>query len=149
MEKEKDLQAELTKLIFSDVFHIKTETTFEVDGTITVTPRNWKPGKPRLQTPTGKPAKIWGKVVVDLDGLATFKPSRRTGTKRYDDIYKDKYLTIKATQNDFIFKLQAEKDCFENKTTVKPVIGTIDWLKKYINSQIIARLEHERLQSKI
>ena len=149
MEKEKDLQAELTKLIFSDVFHIKTETTFEVDGTITVTPRNWKPGKPRLQTPTGKPAKIWGKVVVDLDGLATFKPSKRTGKKRYDLIYKDDYLRILSTQNDIICKLQADKDYFENKITVKPVIGTIDWLKRYISSQIIARVEHERLQSKI
>ena len=146
MEKNKELQ---TKLVFADVFKIKTETEFNVDGTLTVIPIDWSEGDIRLSTPSGKkPPKIYGKMEYTLSGKAVFKPSQKTDTPRYNVLYSDKFLQVKETDKDMIFKVQAAKGYFATEKYVKPVIESFDWAKKFINNDIKSRQSHRKNGSK-
>ena len=140
MEKNKELK---TKLVFADVFKIKTETEFNTDGSLTVIPLDWSEGDIRLSTPTGKkPPKIYGKMEYLLSGKAVFRPSQKTDTPRYNILYSDKFLQIKETDKDMIFKVQAAKGYFATDKYVKPVIESFDWAKKFIKDDIKARKNH-------
>ena len=115
MDKQTTDQA---KLIFADVFNIKTETTFKTE--------------------------VYGKMEYSLTGKAMFVPSKRTNKARYTVIHSDKYLEIKETDKDLIFKVQAGKGYFADKKTVKPIIETFDWAKQFINNDIKARQNHKK-----
>ena len=146
MEKKKELQ---TKLVFADVFKIKSETEFNVDGTLTVIPIDWSEGDIRLSTPSGKkPPKIYGKMEYSLSGKAVFCPSKQTDKPRYNVLYSDKFLQIKETDKDMIFKVQASKGYFATSKYVKPVIESFDWAKKFINNDIKSRQNHKKNGSK-
>lgn len=146
MEQKKVIQ---TKLVFADVFNIKTRTTFNTDGTLEVVPVDWREGDVKLVTPTGKkPPKIYGKMQYNLDGHAMFVPSRRSELPRYNVLHSDSFLQIKETDKDLIFKIQASKGFFADKKTVKPVIESFDWAKKYINNDIQSRQNHKKNGSK-
>ena len=145
MDKRKEQQ---TKLVFADVFNIKTETTFNTDGTLTVIPVDWSDGDIRLSTPSGKkPPKIYGKMEYSLSGKAVFCPSKQTDKPRYNVLYSDKFLQIKETDKDMIFKVQASKGYFTTAKYVKPVIESFDWAKKFINDDIKARKNHGSKQN--
>ena len=141
MEKNKELQ---TKLVFADVFKIKTNTEFNIDGTLTVTPIGWKEGDVKLTTPTGrKPPKIYGKMEYLLSGKAVFCPSVKTEQPRYTDIYNDgAYLKVKETSRDYIFKIQASKGHFNSKEFAKPVLGSFKNAKDWIDNEIKLRENH-------
>lgn len=142
MDKRKEQQ---TKLVFADVFNIKTETTFNTDGTLTVVPVEWSEGDIRLTTPTGKkPPKIYGKMEYSLSGKAVFVPSKQTNIARYNVLHNDKFLQIKETDKDLIFKVQASKGYFADKRTVKPVIDSLEWAKQFINNDIKSRQNHQK-----
>ena len=145
MEKKKELQ---TKLVFADVFKIKTETEFNVDGTLTVIPVGWSEGDVRLSTPSGKkPPKIYGKMEYTLSGKAVFCPSKQTDKPRYNVLYSDKFLQIKETDKDMIFKIQAAKGYFATNKYAKPVIQSFDWAKTFIKDDIKARKNHGSKQN--
>lgn len=142
MDKQTTDQA---KLIFADVFNIKTETTFKTDGSLVVVPIDWKEGETILETPSKrKPPKVYGKMEYSLTGKAMFVPSKRTNKARYTVIHSDKYLEIKETDKDLIFKVQAGKGYFADKKTVKPIIETFDWAKQFINNDIKTRQNHKK-----
>lgn len=145
MEKNKELQ---TKLVFADVFKIKTETEFNFDGTLTVIPIDWNEGDIKLTTPTGKkPPKIYGKMEYMLSGKAVFCPSKQTNKPRYDIRHSDKFVQVKETDKDMIFKIQASKNYFLNKKIVKPVLASVDWVKQYINDEVKSNMNHGRKQN--
>ena len=142
MDKQTEDQ---TRLIFADVFHIATETTFRTDGSLVVMPIDWKEGEAILETPSKrKPPKVYGKMEYSLNGKAIFVPSKRTNNSRYKTIHEDDFLEIKETNNDLIFKVQAAKGYFKNNKTVKPVIDTFNWAKDYIKNDIKARQNHKK-----
>ena len=142
MDKQTEDQ---TRLIFADVFHIATETTFRTDGSLVVMPIDWKEGEAILETPSKRnPPKVYGKMEYSLNGKAIFVPSKRTNNSRYKTIHEDDFLEIKETNNDLIFKVQAAKGYFKNNKTVKPVIDTFNWAKDYIKNDIKARQNHKK-----
>lgn len=142
MDKQTEDQA---RLIFADVFHIATETTFRTDGSLVVMPIDWKEGDVILQTPSKRnPPKVYGKMEYSLNGKAIFVPSKRTNTTRYKTIHEDDFLEIKETNNDMIFKVQAAKGYFQNNKTVKPVMDTFDWAKQFIKNDIKTRQNHKK-----
>lgn len=146
MDKQTEDQA---RLIFADVFHIATETTFRTDGSLVVMPIDWKEGDVILQTPSKRnPPKVYGKMEYSLNGKAIFVPSKRTNTTRYKTIHEDDFLEIKETNNDMIFKVQAAKGYFQNNKTVKPVMDTFDWAKQFIKNDIKTRQNHKKDGSK-
>lgn len=146
MEKNKELQ---TKLVFADVFKIKTETEFNVDGTLTVIPIDWSEGEFRLSTPTGKkPPKIYGKMEYTLSGKAVFRPSKQTGEKRYKSEQSyGKFLQVKETDKDMIYKIQAAKGYFSSDKNVKPVLESFDFAKQLIKNEIKAIKNHGSKQN--
>ena len=145
MEKNKELQ---TKLVFADVFKIKTETEFNVDGTLTVIPIDWSEGDIRLSTPSGKkPPKIYGKMEYMLSGKAVFCPSKQTNKPRYDIRHSDKFVQVKETDKDMIFKIQAAKGYFATEKYVKPVIESFDFAKKLIKDDIKSQKNHGSKQN--
>jgi hypothetical protein len=142
MDKQTTDQA---KLIFADVFNIKTETTFKTDGSLVVVPIDWKEGEAILETPSKRnPPKVYGKMEYSLSGKAIFVPSKRTNTTRYQTIHEDDFLVIKETNNDLIFKVQAAKGYFKDNKTVKPVMDTFDWAKQFIKNDIKTRQNHKK-----
>ena len=142
MDKQTTDQA---KLIFADVFNIKTETTFKTDGSLVVVPIDWKEGEAILETPSKRnPPKVYGKMEYSLTGKAIFVPSKRTNNSRYKTIHEDDFLEIKETNNDMIFKVQAAKGYFQNNKTVKPVMDTFDWAKLFIKNDIKTRQNHKK-----
>ena len=143
MDKQTTDQA---KLIFADVFNIKTETTFKTDGSLVVVPIDWKEGETILETPSKrKPPKVfYGKMEYSLSGKAMFVPSKVTNKQRYTILHSDQYLQIRETDKDLIFKVQASKGYFTDKRTVKPVIDSFEWAKKFINNDIKARQNHKK-----
>lgn len=146
MDRQKTNQM---KLVFADVFNIRTRTTFKEDGTLVVVPVDWGEGDIRLETPTGKkPPKIYGKMEYSLSGKAMFVPSKVTNKQRYTILHSDQYLQIRETDKDLIFKVQASKGYFTDKRTVKPVIDSLDWAKQFINNDIKARQNHKKNGSK-
>ena len=146
MDRQKEKQA---KLIFADVFNIRTRTTFKEDGTLVVVPVDWGEGDIMLETPTGKkPPKIYGKMEYSLSGKAMFVPSKVTNKQRYTILHSDQYLQIRETDKDLIFKVQASKGYFTDKRTVKPVIESFDWAKQFINNDIKSRQNHKKNGSK-
>ena len=137
------------KLIFSDVFHIATETTFREDGSLVVMPIDWKEGEAILETPSKRnPPKVYGKMEYSLTGKAIFVPSKKTNNSRYTTIHSDQFLEIRETDKDLIFKVQAGKGYFADNKTVKPVMDTFDWAKKYIKNDIKIRQNHKKNGSK-
>lgn len=146
MDKQTEDQ---TRLIFADVFHIKTETTIRKDGSLVVMPIDWKEGEAILETPSKRnPPKVYGKMEYSLSGKAIFVPSKRSGKTRYETIHEDDFLVIKETNNDLIFKVQAAKGYFKDNKTVKPVMDTFDWAKQFIKNDIKIRQNHKKDGSK-
>ena len=142
MDKQTTDQA---KLIFADVFNIKTETTFKTDGSLVVVPIDWKESEAILETPSKRnPPKVYGKMEYSLSGKAIFVPSKRTNTTRYQTIHEDDFLVIKETNNDLIFKVQAAKGYFKDNKTVKPVMEAFEDAKKFAKQEVQVRQNHKK-----
>ena len=138
-----------TKLVFADVFKLKTNTEYRTDGTILITPIGWDAEDLKIRTTSGKPVKISGHAEVELNGKTTFVPTKRTFKGRYTTLYRDRIVEIRETKRDYIFIFRAPKSSFENTEKVKPLLDELEWLKKYIKKNIKARVEHDRKQSKL
>ena len=142
MDKQTTDQA---KLIFADVFNIKTETTFKTDGSLVVVPIDWKEGDVILQTPNKrKPVKIYGKMEYNLDGKAFFTPQKKKNEPKYTMIYQGKYLEIKETRKDLIFKVQASKGHFNDKDSAKPVMEAFEDARKFAKQEVQVRQNHKK-----
>lgn len=146
MERKKKLQ---TKLVFADVFKIKTETEIQLDGSLTVTPIDWKEDDIILRTPTNrKPPTLYGKMQYLVSGKAVFVPSQKREEPKYKELYNDKkFLVVKETKNDIIFKIQAEKEYFNSKNAVKPVLNSFKNAKDWIDGEIKTRSNHGSKQN--
>lgn len=146
MERKKKLQ---TKLVFADVFKIKTETEINLDGSLTVTPVDWNEEEIVLRTPNNrKPPSIYGKMEYLLSGKAVFKPSQKRAEPKYKELYNDeKFLVVKETKTDYIFKIQAAKDYFDSKFQAKPVLNSFKNAKDWIDGEIKTRSNHGSKQN--
>ncbi len=82
-----------------------------------------------------------------LSGKAVFKPSQKTDTPRYNVLYSDKFLQVKETDKDMIFKVQAAKGYFATEKYVKPVIESFDFAKKLIKDDIKSQKNHGSKQN--
>ena len=123
------MDSERIKRIFSDVFKMETETIYNEDGKIVVTPCDYELGK--CITCDGKVVKIPGRAEVDPDGNMTFTPSKQTLSSRFEVIYRTRHAEIRETKRDFVFVFRFQK-MLMRKTLIRIFIDEIEKVKKFV-----------------
>ena len=117
------------KNFFTAVFKMETQTVYNENGRIVVTPLDYELGQ--CITLDGKVVKIPGRVVVDSDGNMTFTPSKQTMCSRFNVIYRTRYAEIRETKRDFVFVFRFQK-MLMRKTLIRIFIDEIEKVKKFV-----------------
>ena len=117
------------KNFFTAVFKMETQTVYNENGRIVVTPLDYELGQ--CITLDGKVVKIPGRVVVDSDGNMIFTPSKQTMCSRFNVIYRTRYAEIRETKRDFVFVFRFQK-MLMRKTLIRIFIDEIEKVKKFV-----------------
>ena len=117
------------KNFFTAVFKMETQTVYNENGRIVVTPLDYELGQ--CITLDGKVVKIPGRVVVDSDGNMTFTPLKQTMCSRFNVIYRTRYAEIRETKRDFVFVFRFQK-MLMRKTLIRIFIDEINKVKKFV-----------------
>lgn len=127
------MDSDRIRKIFSDVFQMETQTVYNENGKIVVTPMDYELGQ--CITLDGKVVKIPGRAEVDPDGNVTFTPSKQTMCGRFEVIYRTSHAEIRETKKDYVFVFRFAKIYFR-KTLIRLFLDEMRKVRKFVTQNI-------------
>ena len=127
------MDSDRIRKIFSDVFQMETQTVYNENGKIVVTPMDYELGQ--CITLDGKVVKIPGRAEVDPDGNVTFTPSKQTMNGRFEVIYRTSHAEIRETKKDYVFVFRFAKIYFR-KTLIRLFLDEMRKVRKFVTQNI-------------